>query len=64
MSFFSNCPNCRTKLVPILYGKLDYVHLDLHQSGRAFLGGMNKKPYNSFCPLCEESFKESTDIPR
>jgi hypothetical protein len=63
MSFTSNCPNCRTKLVPIFYGKLDYIHLDLHVAGRAFLGGMNEKPYHSYCALCEESFNLYTDIP-
>lgn len=61
--FLIQCPQCRTKLIPILYGRVDYVHLDLHKQGRAFLGGMNKKPYNSYCPLCEESYEAETTIP-
>lgn len=63
MSFMKNCPSCRTKLVPIFYGRVDYDHLDLHREGRAFLGGMQEKPYHSYCPLCEESYKEYTDLP-
>lgn len=60
----TNCTQCRTKLIPIVYDRLDPEMLDLQNKGLLLIG-MNKgsdKP-NSFCPLCEESYGDFTDIP-
>lgn len=60
----NNCIRCYTKLIPIVYGRLDPEILDMQNKGLLLIG-MNKgsdKP-NSFCPLCEESYGDFTLTP-
>lgn len=55
------CIKCRTKLIPIVYDRLDPEILDMQDKG-ILLIGMNKgsdKP-NSYCPLCEEAYSDFT----
>lgn len=63
MPFATYCPQCRSKLIPILYGRMDKEQLELEKNNRAILGGLMKKPYNSFCLLCEETYESHTDMP-
>lgn len=57
----SICPICKTKLIPIVYGRIDPDILDMQDKGLLLIG-MNEE-YNSFCPLCEESYRDFTDSP-
>jgi hypothetical protein len=63
MSFANNCYKCRSKLIPIIYGRVDDKYLDLEKTSTVVLGGIFQKPYNSFCPLCEESYADYTEMP-
>jgi hypothetical protein len=58
------CPLCKTKLIPIVYDRLDPEILDMQDKG-LILVGLNKGPEtpNSFCPLCEESYRDFTSLP-
>lgn len=59
-----NCITCKTKLIPIVYGRLDPEILDMQDKGLLLIGlnFMSGKP-NSFCPLCEESYIDFTSTP-
>jgi hypothetical protein len=60
----TSCLKCHTKLIPIVYGRLDPEILDMQNKGLLLIG-MNKgsdKP-NSFCPLCEEAYGDFTLTP-
>jgi hypothetical protein len=58
------CPLCKTKLIPIVYDRLDPEILDMQDKGLLLIG-MNKgsETPNSFCPLCEESYRDFTTLP-
>lgn len=63
-SMITNCYRCKTKLIPIVYDRLDPEILDMQDKGLLLIG-MNKssgKP-NSYCPLCEEAYGDFTDTP-
>jgi hypothetical protein len=55
-----NCIVCKTKLIPIIH-RLDPDVLDMQDKGLA-LASLDKT-YNSFCPLCEESYRDITGLP-
>ena len=58
-----NCITCKTKLIPIVYGRLDPEMLDMQDKGLILIGlEISGKP-NSFCPLCEEAYMDFTDLP-
>jgi len=59
----TNCIRCKTKLIPIVYDRLDPETLDMQNKGLLLIGmDMSGRP-NSFCPLCEEAYGDFTDFP-
>lgn len=59
----TNCIRCKSKLIPIVYGRIDPEMLDMQDKGLLLIGmNMTNKP-NSFCPLCEEAYGDYTDTP-
>ena len=56
----NTCITCKTKLIPIVH-RLDKDVLDLQDKGLV-LASMDKT-YNSFCPLCEEPYRDITLYP-
>jgi len=58
-----NCIRCKTKLIPIVYDRLDPEMLDMQDRGLILIGLNSSIKPNSFCPLCEESYMDFTDIP-
>lgn len=59
----TNCITCKTKLIPIVYNRLDPETLDMQNKGLLLIGmDMTGRP-NSFCPLCEEAYGDYTDTP-
>lgn len=63
MTLLNYCPRCRTKLIPIVYGRLDPEYMELMSQGKIILSLVSEKKYNSFCPLCEESYVDFTESP-
>ena len=58
-----NCIRCKSKLIPIVYNRLDPETLDMQNKGLLLIGmDMSNRP-NSFCPLCEEAYGDYTDAP-
>ena len=57
----SICPICKTKLIPIVYGKLDPELLDMQDNGLLLIGMDKTRKVNSYCPLCEEAYEAFTD---
>jgi hypothetical protein len=53
----NTCIRCNTKIIPIVH-RLDPEILDLQDKG-IVLASLDKT-YNSFCPLCEESYRDFT----
>ena len=58
-----NCITCKTKLIPIVYDRLDPEVLDMQDKGLILIGLNSSIRPNSFCPLCEESYMDFTDLP-
>ena len=58
-----NCIRCKSKLIPIVYGRLDPDILDMQEKGLILIGLDKARGANSFCPLCEESYMDFTDLP-
>jgi hypothetical protein len=60
----NNCLVCKTKLIPIVYDRLDPEILDMQDKGLVLIG-LDKSPGkpNSFCPLCEEAYMDFTSTP-
>lgn len=56
----NTCPICKTKLIPIVYGRLNPDILDMQEKGLLLIGMDKTRKYNSFCPLCEESYGNFT----
>lgn len=61
----NTCIRCKTKLIPIVYDRLDPEVLDMQDKG-ILLIGVDKQPGkpNSFCPLCEEAYDDFTLPPQ
>ena len=59
----SICPICKTKLIPIVYGRLDPEILEMQDKGLLLVSMDKARSINSFCPLCEEAFGNFTDTP-
>jgi hypothetical protein len=59
----NNCITCKSKLIPVVYGRLDKDILDMQDKGLLLIGLDKARNVNSFCPLCEESYMDYTSIP-
>lgn len=59
----TNCYRCKSKLIPIVYGRLDKDILDMQDKGLILVGLDKTKGVNSYCPLCEEAYGDYTDTP-
>ena len=62
----SICPICKTKLIPVVYGKVNPDIIELQNQGKLLIGMGTSSLYNvnSFCPLCEEAYLDFTDPPQ
>jgi len=56
----NNCLICKSKLIPVVYGRLDPEILDLQNKGILLIGIDKARKVNSFCPLCEEAYGDFT----
>jgi len=56
----NNCLICKSKLIPVVYGRLDPEILDLQNKGILLIGMDKARKVNSFCPLCEEAYGDFT----
>lgn len=54
------CPICKTKLIPVVH-ILDKNTMDLEDKGLVIIG--SEKEINSYCPLCEEAYRDFTESP-
>lgn len=63
MHLMTYCQKCRAKLIPVIHGRVDPEYLDLMSQGKIIVSLQNEKKYNSFCPLCEESYESITEMP-
>lgn len=59
----STCPICKTKLIPIVYDRLDPDTLDKQNNGLLLISLDKNRSINSYCPLCEEAYGNYTDTP-
>lgn len=62
-SMITNCIRCKTKLIPVVYGRLDKDILDMQEKGLVLISLNKTRDVNSFCPLCEESYMDYTNTP-
>lgn len=62
-SMIVDCIRCKTKLIPVVYGRLDKDILDMQDKGLLLVGLDKARGANSFCPLCEESYVDYTNAP-
>ena len=58
------CITCKTKLIPIVYGRLDPEVLDMQDKGLLLISLDKNKTSKSYCPLCEESYGDFTLPPQ
>jgi len=58
-----NCITCKTKLIPVVYGRIDPEILDMQDKGLLLIGMDKTRGVNSYCPLCEEAYGDFTDVP-
>jgi hypothetical protein len=56
----NTCPICKTKVIPVVYGKVNPDMLDMQDKGLLLIGMGKDRSVNSFCPLCEESYGDFT----
>lgn len=59
----TNCIVCKAKLIPVIYGRVDKDVLELQEQGQILISLNKTRDINSFCPLCEESYKDYTNMP-
>jgi hypothetical protein len=59
----TSCIKCNTKLIPIVYDRLDPETLDLQDKGILLISLDKNRSANSFCPLCEEAYGDYTLAP-
>lgn len=57
------CPTCKIKLLPIVYDRVDPEYIALMAKNQIILSSDKDRKYNSFCPQCEESYRDFTDTP-
>ena len=62
-SMIINCIRCKTKLIPIVYGRIDPEILDMQDKGLLLISLDKTRSANSYCPLCEEAYDNVTDMP-
>jgi hypothetical protein len=62
-SMITNCIRCKSKLIPIIHGRLDPEVLDMQNKGLLLISLDNTRMANSYCPLCEEAYMDFTDLP-
>ena len=62
-SMITNCIRCKTKLIPIVHGRLDPEVLDMQDKGLLLISLDKSNLANSYCPLCEEAYGDFTDLP-
>ena len=62
-SMIINCITCKTKLIPIVYGRIDKDILDMQDKGLLLVSLDKTRSANSYCPLCEEAYGDFTDLP-
>lgn len=60
----NNCITCKTKLIPIVYGRVDPEAISMMAKNEIIISLDKKRIYNSFCPLCEESYVDFTYTPQ
>lgn len=58
-----NCITCKTKLIPIVYGRLDKEILEMQDKGLLLVSLDKTRSANSYCPLCEEAYGDHTSLP-
>ena len=58
-----NCIRCKTKLIPIVYGRIDPEILEMQDKGLLLVSLDKTRSANSYCPLCEEAYGDYTDFP-
>jgi len=59
----TNCITCKTKLIPIVYDRVDPEYITLMAKGEIIISLDKNRRFNSFCPLCEEHYQDYTDTP-
>jgi hypothetical protein len=59
----TNCIRCKTKLIPVVYGRIDKEILDMQDKGLLLVSLDKARSVNSYCPLCEEAYGDFTDTP-
>ncbi len=62
-SMITNCITCKTKLIPIIYNRLDPEVLDMQDKGLLLISLDKTRSANSYCPLCEEAYGDFTSSP-
>lgn len=63
-SMITNCIVCKSKLIPVVYGRLDKDILDMQDKGLLLIGMDKARKVNSYCPLCEEAYVDYTNTPQ
>lgn len=59
----NNCIRCKSKLIPIVYGRLDPEVMDKQNKGLLLISLDSNRTANSYCPLCEEAYGDFTLAP-
>ena len=59
----NTCPICKIKLLPIIYDRVDPEYISLMAKNQIIISLDKDRRYNSFCPQCEESYMDFTDLP-
>ena len=59
-----NCIRCKSKLIPVVYGRLDKEVLDMQDKGLLLVSLDKTRSINSYCPLCEEGYGDFTSTPQ
>jgi hypothetical protein len=60
----NNCITCKTKLIPIVYGRVDPEAITMMARNEIIISLDKDRKYNSFCPLCEEAYVDFTYTPQ
>ena len=60
----NNCITCKTKLIPIVYDRVDPEYISLMAKNQILISLDKDRTFNSFCPLCEERYQDYTLTPQ